>query len=127
MKQIDILYFEGCPGWRPAEKLVRQVVREARLDDAVSVRLVPIETEEEAQTHRFVGSPTIRIDGDDVDPAAAQLTAFGLQCRLYHQSDGRLGGLPPADLIRAALGLKVAPSGSPLADPARCCGGGPCR
>jgi hypothetical protein len=126
MKQIDILYFDGCPGWRPAEDRVRQVVREAGLDDAVSVRLVPVETEQEAETHRFVGSPTIRIDGHDVDPAAAQLTNFGLQCRLY-QSDGRLDGLPPADLIRAALGLKVAPSGSPVTEPTGCCGGGPCR
>ena len=126
MKQIDILYFEGCPGWRPAEDRVRQVVREAGLDDAVSVRLVPIETDQEAQAHRFVGSPTVRIDGHDVDPAAAHLTAFGLQCRLY-QSNGRLDGVPPADLIRAALGVNVAGSVSPIAEPAGCWGGGTCR
>ncbi len=125
MKQIDILYFDGCPGWRPAEDRVRRVVREAGLDDAVSVRLVPIETEQEAQTHRFVGSPTIRIDGVDVDPTTAQLTTFGLQCRLY-QSDDRLDGLPPADWIRSALGMKLSGADS-HAEPAGCCKGGPCR
>lgn len=124
MKQIDILYFDSCPGWRAAEQRVRQVVLEAGLEGAVSVRLVPVESEEDARTHRFVGSPTVRVDGDDVDPAAVQRTSFGLQCRLY-ESGGRLDGLPPASLIRSALG--VAPSDADATVSAACCGGGPCR
>lgn len=124
MKQIDILYFESCPGWRAAEQRVRQVLLDAGLDEAVSVRMVPVETEEDAQAHRFLGSPTVRIDGDDVDPAAARQTSFGLQCRLY-DSNGRLGGLPPEHLIRAALGVE--PSDSDATEAAACPGGGPCR
>ena len=124
MRQIDILYFDSCPGWRAAEQRVRQVLIQAGLDGAVAVRLVPVETEEDAQAHRFLGSPTVRVDGDDIDPAAAQCTAFGLQCRLY-DSKGRLGGLPPTNLIRSALGLELFDSDTTEA--AACCGGGPCR
>lgn len=124
MKQIDILYFDSCPGWRAAEQRVRQVVVEARLEGDVSVRLVPVETEEDARTHRFVGSPTVRVDGNDVEPGAAQRTSFGLQCRLY-ESGGRLDGLPAASLIQSALG--VAPSDADATTSAACCGGGPCR
>lgn len=104
MKQIDILYFAACPGWRAAEERVRQVLLEAGLDGAVSVRMVPVETEEDAQALRFVGSPTVRVDGEDVDPAADQRTSFGFQCRLY-ESEGRLEGLPSTSSIRSALGV----------------------
>lgn len=124
MKQIDILYFDSCPGWRAAEQRVRQVVLDAGLEGDVSVRLVPVETEEGARTHHFVGSPTVRVDGEDVDPAAGQRTSFGLQCRLY-DSGGRLDRLPPTNLIRSALG--VAPSDSDATVSVACCGGGPCR
>lgn len=124
MRQIDILYFDSCPGWRAAEQRVRQVLIQAGLDGAVAVRLVPVETEEDARAHRFLGSPTVRVDGDDIDPAAAQCTNFGLQCRLY-DSEGRLGGLPPTNLIRSALGIDL--SDADTTEAAACCGGGPCR
>lgn len=123
MRQIDILYFDSCPGWRAAEQRVRQVLLDAGLDRLVSVRLVPVETEVDALAHRFLGSPTVRVDGDDVDPATAQRTSFGLQCRLY-DSEGRLDGLPPTSLIRSALGIAASDSDTTL--PAACCGGEPC-
>ena len=125
MKQIDILYFDSCPGWRRAVERVEQVVGVGGLGDQVVVQAVPIETEEEAHAHRFVGSPTVRIDGRDLDPASEALTSFGLQCRLY-ENDGRLEGLPPTNWIRRALGVPEAASTSAGAA-APCCGGGPCR
>ena len=125
MKQIDILYFDSCPGWRAAIERVQQVVREGGLEREVVVRAVPVETEEEAHAHRFVGSPTIRINGRDLDRAADSLSSFGLQCRLY-ENDGRLEGLPPTSWIRKALGVPESASTSAgTAGP--CCGGGPCR
>ena len=125
MKQIEILYFDSCPGWRGALERVQQVVGEGGLGDQVVVQAVPIETEEEAHVHRFVGSPTVRINGRDLDPTAEALTSFGLQCRLY-ENEGRLEGLPPTNWIRKALGVPEAASAS-AATPASCCGGGSCR
>ena len=83
MKLVEILYFDSCPGWRGAVDRVRQAVADAGLHNHVEIRLVPIETEEEARAHRFLGSPTVRIDGRDLDPNPENLTSFGLQCRIY--------------------------------------------
>ena len=125
MKQIDILYFDSCPGWRGTVERVQQVVAEGGLGDQVVLRVVPVETEEEAQAHRFVGSPTVRINGRDLDPTIEALTSFGLRCRLYDEQ-GRLEGLPPTNWIRRALGVsEVASTSTGTAAP--CCGGGPCR
>lgn len=125
MNHIEILYFESCPGWRGAVERVRQVVGEGGLQDRVVVRTIPIETEEDARAHRFVGSPSVRIDGRDLEPAAEGLTSFGLQCRLYNDN-GRLEGLPPTNWIRRALGVPEAvPTTSSSNEPG--CGGGACR
>lgn len=105
MKQIDILYFEACPGWLGTLARVRQVLAESNLSDAVFVRTIAVETPEAAQGLRFVGSPTVRVDGCDVDPSVSSRTGFGLHCRLYEDA-GRLEKLPSSVLIRAALGLE---------------------
>ena len=119
MKQIDILYFDTCPGWRAAVARVNQVVAEGGLGVEVVVRAVPIETEQEAHSHRFVGSPTVRIDGRDLDPTVEALTSFGLQCRLY-ANEGRLEGLPPTNWIRKALGVEEVPLISGRTAPSCC-------
>ncbi|MDF1501238.1 MAG: hypothetical protein P1P76_12295, partial [Anaerolineales bacterium] len=61
---FDILYFEDCPSWQAAEGLLERVIE--RLDLAVGINLVQVETDEEAQEQRFVGSPSIRLDGKDL-------------------------------------------------------------
>jgi hypothetical protein len=45
-----------------------------------------------------VGSPSVRIDGLDIEPSARQRTAFGMMCRTYES-----GGVPSEDLIRSAI------------------------
>ena len=47
----------------------------------------------------FLGSPTVRIDGLDIEPSARQRTTFGMMCRTYEGS----GGVPSEDLIRSAI------------------------
>ena len=122
MKTIDILYFDACPGWRDADERVRQVVGEGGLGEQIVVRAIPIETEEDAIAHRFVGSPTVRIDGRDLEPAADDRTSYGLQCRVY-EAEGRLEGLPPTRWIQRALGLpEVASTPSPEPVPRCDCG-----
>ena len=71
--------------------------------DSLSVREVP--TEEAAKRDRFVGSPTIRIDGVDIqDPGDEPL---GLVCRVYRLRDGRYSPLPDTADIRDALTLAI--------------------
>ena len=77
------------------------------LDEALDPSTIvvrEIETQAEARLERFVGSPTIRIDGVDVQPPGQE--PVGLTCRVYHRRDGRISPTPdPADLrdaLRAA-------------------------
>jgi len=53
---------------------------------------------ESAERLRFLGSPTIRVDGKDIEPAARGRTHFGMSCRMYGSS-----GVPPRELVEAAL------------------------
>ena len=54
---------------------------------------------DQAQQLRFLGSPTVRVNGVDIDPSARQRTNYGLSCRVY----SGVSGVPPDDLIMAAL------------------------
>jgi hypothetical protein len=69
--------------------------------DPSTIVVREVTTEEQASRERFVGSPTIRIDGADIQPPEDEPT--GLTCRVYHRRDGRISPTPdPAD-VRAAL------------------------
>ena len=94
--RVELLFWEGCPSYPRAHSDLRAALLEAGLDpDGVIVR--EVETDAEAEAQQFVGSPTIRIDGVDVQPAPEQPTA--LTCRVYRRRDGRFSPTPdPADL-----------------------------
>ena len=66
------------------------------------VNLVRVASEEDARRRRFLGSPTVRVGGRDVEPEAGERRDFGLKCRLYRTADG-LTGLPSDEWILAAL------------------------
>lgn len=100
MTRVEVLYFEGCPNH---ERLVERLpALLARAGVEADVELTRVESAEEAESARFLGSPTLRIDGEDVDPGAAGRTDFGLKCRLFATPQG-LRGLPPDHWIADAL------------------------
>ncbi len=98
--KVELLYFDGCPSYGRLLPRLRELV--AAADPGVEVELRRIETSSEAEAERFLGSPTVRVDGLDIDPGAARRRDFGIKCRLYETADG-LGPLPPERLITAAL------------------------
>jgi hypothetical protein len=98
---IEVLYFEGCPNHEPLIAHVRDLMREASVAGDVRVRRV--DSQRDAERERFLGSPTLRIDGRDVEPAALQRTDFGLRCRLF-ATPGGLRGVPADEWVLAALG-----------------------
>jgi hypothetical protein len=97
--RVTLRYFDGCPHWRILYDRLRQVVREDGLID-VELVLEQVETPEDAERLRFVGSPTILIEGRD--PFAGTGEGFGLSCRVYETPDG-LAGSPTLDQLRATL------------------------
>jgi hypothetical protein len=72
---VEVLTFEGCPHAQPALELVERVIDELGLD--ATVRRVDVPDLETAATHRFLGSPTIRVNGRDVEPGAERVSANG--------------------------------------------------
>jgi hypothetical protein len=98
---IEFLWWRGCPSTDRALAELQAAMRDTGLDpDAIAVR--EVDTKDSAERERFVGSPTIRVDGEDVQPPPAD-EPLGLTCRIYRLRDGRISPTPdPADL-RAAL------------------------
>jgi len=101
-KKVEILYFDGCPTWQKAIEHVRQVVAQEALQETVTIETVRVETDDQARRLGFLGSPSVRVDGHDVDPSSRSGTDFGLQCRVYQHGE-RMSGVPPVELIRNAL------------------------
>lgn len=99
MTTVEILYFQGCPNARPAVDLVRSIV-EVDAPDAVIEETQVNDTE--AQRFRFLGSPTVRVDGRDVEPGADERMGYGMSCRRYETRAGIIG-VPLDDWIRVAL------------------------
>jgi hypothetical protein len=99
--RVELLWWEGCPSSGQAHDLVRRLMAEAGLDPQ-SLRSVEIDTDAAAQREGFVGSPTIRADGRDIQPPEDSEPP-GLTCRVYHLRDGRISPLPDPDDIKEAL------------------------
>ena len=77
-----------------------QVVRLGRPSDVIEVR--EVDTESAARQGQFVGSPTIRVNGVDIQPPAHG-EPTGLTCRVYRHRDGRISPLPDSEDVREAL------------------------
>ena len=97
--RVELLYFDGCPSHGRLLPVVRRLARAA----GAELALRRIETRDEAEAERFLGSPTVRVDGRDVDPGAVDRTDYGLKCRLYRSDELGQSPVPPARWIRAAL------------------------
>jgi hypothetical protein len=97
--KMEILYFEGCPTYLRAEETLRGVLAGEGVE--AEVELVAVDTDEEAQECRFPGSPTIRLDGEDLFPVPER-AGYALGCRMYATPEG-LKGSPTPTMLRAAL------------------------
>ena len=105
--RIEVLYFDGCPSTDAFLPRLRDLLAQLGATDRLELRRV--ETIGDAERERFLGSPSVRVDGYDIEPGADERTDYGLKCRLYRTESG-MQGEPPTDWVLAALGL-AAPSG----------------
>jgi len=98
--RVSFLYYEECPSHDLALERLREVMAEEGLQGEVEI--LKVETEDQARRLRFVGSPTIRVDGKDIDPPGG--SHYALSCRAYRLEDDRVSPLPSKGMIRRALG-----------------------
>jgi hypothetical protein len=99
---VELLFFDGCTSH---ERLLPRV---RALADAAGAELVlrRVQSLEEAERTRFLGSPTVRVDGRDVEPGASERTDYGLKCRIYRSGELGHSPVPPEAWIRDALELR---------------------
>lgn len=100
--RIEVLYFDGCPSTDAFLPRLRHLLAQLGATDRLELRRV--ETIGDAERERFLGSPSVRVDGYDIEPGADERTDYGLKCRLYRTESG-MQGEPPTDWVLAALGL----------------------
>lgn len=98
--KIEVLYFDGCPHYETFATHLDQLMRDRGVGE--QTRRVRVTTSRQAQELQFLGSPTLRINGTDVDPTAGDRTDYGMQCRLYRTVDG-YRGMPPDEWILEAI------------------------
>jgi hypothetical protein len=106
---VEVLTFDGCPHASGALELARNVAADI---GGADVRLVRV-SESEAYAARFLGSPSIRVDGCDVEPGAEARRDYAFSCRLYSTGRG-LSPLPDEMWLRDAL---IARTARELRDP----------
>jgi hypothetical protein len=97
---IEVLYFEGCPNHLPAIEMVRETLKALGRQD--EIHQVEVHTQADADAMAFVGSPSIRINGADIEPWARGAKGFGLSCRTYLDGSHR-SGVPSRELLRRAI------------------------
>jgi hypothetical protein len=93
--RIEVLYVPGCPNYEPAVERIRKVLASESVQVAISG--VSMNTEAEAKALLFPGSPTVRINGEDVEQR--ETVAPSLACRLY----ANRSGIPSEELLRIAI------------------------
>lgn len=99
--QIQLLYFSGCPSYKDGLENLKQALRELSLKE--DFEMINIETDQMAQEHNFIGSPTIRINRVDIDPKARNAKVTGYKgCRIYQTEEG-LKGTPTVETIKKAI------------------------
>jgi hypothetical protein len=98
--KVEVLYFDGCPSHETLLPHLQELLR--AVGASADIERVRLEDPEAAERERFLGSPTLRIDDEDVEPGAERRTDFGLKCRLFATPDG-LGGMPADEWVLAAV------------------------
>ena len=111
--KIQVLYFQGCPNHMPTVDLARQVIAEIGLD--AEIEEVEVASGDDAAQLRFLGSPTVLVNGVDIEASARTRADFGFSCRTY---DGM--GVPPRAVMVAAVESAVAEEEGRGVAPVRC-------
>lgn len=94
--EIDVLYFKGCPHHEPALDLVRTVVDDLGVDAVLNE--IEVKTPDDVRRLAFLGSPSIRVNGQDIEPSRRDDDNYAMSCRRYGDT-----GVPSRELLVDAL------------------------
>jgi hypothetical protein len=102
--RVELLYWDGDPSYMTARQRLVEVLTEDAFE--TSIQMIAVSSAADAEFLSFSGSPTIRIDGQDIYPEG--IGAIGLYLRAYPLEEGSSApsatdGAPGKALIRAAV------------------------
>lgn len=94
---IRILFSSQCPGYRESLEVAIRAADILEVDAAIEQ--IDVKTKEDAVKLRYLGSPTVQVEGEDVELAARVRTDYGIGVRYYE------GGVshPSLDMLLRAL------------------------
>ena len=101
---VEVLTIAGCPNADAAVHLVEEVARD--LGAGIALGIVEIADATTARARRFLGSPTVRVRGDDVEEGADGRHDFVVACRIYPTAAGPTG-VPPRAWVEVALSRAI--------------------
>ena len=105
MTKVELLWFDGCPSHEPARAMLEDVL--AELAPGTPIEDIDASDPAKAERLRFPGSPTIRIDGHDIQPGFEDPGDYAPRCRVFPTPAG-LRGVPPREWIEDAVRRSVA-------------------
>jgi hypothetical protein len=103
MKKIEFLYFEGCPSYKKALENLRAALAEDNIE--AEIKLIRVDSPEKAEALGFYGSPSIRVDGVDLEGKRGE---YNYSCRIY-EIKGQSTGVPTKEYIREKLFASTIP------------------
>jgi glutaredoxin len=97
MTNIEFYYFDGCPSYKKALEYLKEIIDEENID--ANLKLIRVESPKEAQKVGFQGSPSIKINGQDMEGKMGEIS---FTCRIYN-IEGSLIGIPSKEYIREKI------------------------
>ncbi len=98
--KIELFVFEGCPNSDPTEKLIRETVSKLGVDGEIEV--VKVADNDDAVAKKFLGSPSVRVNGKDLEIEENETTQYSMRCRIYRTDEGQ-AGVPSRSLLKKRL------------------------
>ena len=97
---MELYYFDECPSWQQARASLQEALQLEKI--SAEIETIRVTNADDIQLKRFIGSPTIRIDGIDIEGPVAETRGYAYGCRVY--ADGtRTAGWPSVNQVRRAL------------------------
>jgi len=96
---VELLYADLCPFWKETLKTIHEVATD--LNAKVLIRKVKVSSQAKAKRFKFPGSPTVRINGVDIDPATREVEGY-IGCRVY-MYEGATYEFPPKEMIKSGF------------------------
>ncbi|MEE8442768.1 MAG: thioredoxin family protein [Dehalococcoidia bacterium] len=97
--EVELLYIDGCVNWRQTLEDINAVLKEYQV--SAEVELIEVGSNQEAQGLAFLGSPTVRVDGVDIEPDVPD-SGYGMESRVYWVED-EPADRPPKEWIAATV------------------------